>query len=61
MQKKCLSVEIPERMTADLDELSRKSGRKKNLLVGASLYQLLTSDEQEQEDVIRSYIETIDP
>lgn len=58
MVKKGLSVELPEELIVALDELAKRTGRKKNLLVGASLEVFLESSEGEQEDIIKKYLKT---
>jgi len=55
--KKPLSVEIPENLALSLDEFAKRTGRKKNLLLAASLNNFLKANEQEQEKVIRKYLE----
>lgn len=54
--KKSLSVEIPESLAVSLDNLSRGTGRKKNLLVGASLHEFLNAEPHRQEEIIRQYL-----
>lgn len=54
--KKPISVEIPEKLASHLDELAKKSGRKKNLLIAASLNNFLSTPEADQEKVIRKYL-----
>ena len=56
MVKKSLSVEIPENLMLSLDELVKRMGRKKNLLVGASLHEFLEAGEQKQEEIIKKYL-----
>jgi len=58
MVKKPLSVEIPESLVLSLDELAKRTGRKKNLLLAASLDDFLKATEVEQEKVIRKYLGT---
>ena len=58
MAKKPLSVEIPESLALSLDELAKRTGRKKNLLLAASLDDFLRASEEEQEKVIRKYLDT---
>lgn len=55
--KKPISVEIPENLALSLDEFAKKTGRKKNLLIAASLNKFLKANEEEQEKVIRKYLE----
>lgn len=57
MAKKPMSMEIPETLALSLGELSKKTGRKKNLLLAASLDNFLNATEEEQEKVIRKYLE----
>ena len=57
MVKKPLSMEIPESLALSLDELAKRTGRKKNLLLAASLDNFLNATEEEQEKIIRKYIE----
>jgi len=54
--KKPMSVEIPEKLALHLDELAKKTGRKKNLLLAASLNNFLTAPEEDQEKAIRKYL-----
>jgi predicted transcriptional regulator len=56
--KKPLSVEIPESLASSLDELAKTTGRKKNLLLAASLSEFLNLTAEEQEKIIRKYIDT---
>jgi len=58
MTKKSISMEIPEGWASSLDELAKRTGRKKNLLVSASLSRFLNVTEQEQEKIIREYLNT---
>ena len=58
MVKKGLSVEIPEKLVVALDELAKKTGRKKTLLVGASLGEFLEASAGEQEEIIKKYLNT---
>ena len=58
MVKKPLSMEIPERLVLSLDELAKRTGRKKNLLLAASLDDFLKAIEEEQEKIIRKYLDT---
>jgi predicted transcriptional regulator len=55
--KKPISVGIPENLAASLDELAKKTGRKKNLIIAASLNNFLMANENEQERTIRRYLE----
>jgi len=41
-----------------LDELAKKTGRKKNLLVAASLNDFLKAPAEKQEKIIRKYLDT---
>ena len=54
--KKSLSIEIPEDILIDLDKLAKSTGRKKNLLVGASLYEFLKAEPERQEQIIKQYL-----
>ena len=54
--KKGLSAEIPEDVSASLDELAGHTGRKKNLLVGASLYEFLSTEPGRQGQIIRQHL-----
>jgi len=56
MAKKFISMEIPEGLASSLDELAKKTGRKKNLLLAASLNDFLKVTEEEQEKIIRKYL-----
>jgi predicted transcriptional regulator len=58
MAKKLVAVEIPEDLALSLDELAKRTGRKKNLLVSASLNKFLKVTEEEQEKIIRKYLTT---
>ena len=58
MTKKSMSVEIPEILASSLDELAKKTGRKKNLLLAASLNDFLKATEEKQEKIIRKYLDT---
>jgi len=55
--KKPMSVEIPENMAISLDELAKRTGRKKNLLMATSLNNFLKATEEEQEKAIRKYLD----
>lgn len=57
MAKKPMSVEIPESLVLSLDELAKRTGRKKNLLLAASLNDFLKATEAEQEKIIRKYLD----
>ena len=57
MEKKSLSLEIPETLMLSLNELAKKTGRKKNLLVAASLNEFLAANADIQERTIRKYLE----
>lgn len=52
-----MSMEIPESLALSLDELAKRTGRKKNLLLAASLDDFLKATEEEQEKVIRKYLD----
>jgi len=56
MPKKAMSMEIPENLALSLDELARSTGRKKNLLLAASLKAFLEATGEEQERIIRKYL-----
>lgn len=58
MDKKPLSVEIPETLAQSLDEMTKTTGRKKNLLLAAALSNFLKSTEAEQEKIIRKFLGT---
>ena len=58
MAKKPMSMEIPEALASSLDELAKRTGRKKNLLLAASLSNFLETPEEEQEKIIRTYLDT---
>lgn len=57
MVKKPLSMEIPESLVLDLDELAKKTGRKKNLLLAAALNNFLNVSQEEQERILRKYLD----
>ena len=57
MAKKPMSMEIPESLVLSLAELAKKTGRKKNLLLSASLNSFLKATEEEQEKIIRKYLD----
>ena len=54
--KKPMSAEIPEKLALCLDELAKKTGRKKNLLLAASLNNFLNATDEDQEKIIRKYL-----
>jgi len=56
MEKKILSVEIPEKLKAAVDVLATKTARKKNILIGASLHYFLTTGSEQQEQIISEYL-----
>jgi predicted transcriptional regulator len=58
MVKKPLSMEIPESLVLSLDELAKRTGRKKNLLLAASLDDFLKATEEDQEKIVRKYLDT---
>lgn len=55
--KKPISVEIPENLALSLDKLAKRTGRKKNLLLAASLNHFVKATEEEQEKAIRKYLD----
>jgi len=55
--KKPISMEIPESLALSLDELAKRTGRKKNLLLAASLSDFLKATAEEQEKIIRDYLD----
>ena len=57
MTKKPMSMEIPETLASSLGELAKRTGRKKNLLLAASLNNFLKTTEEEQEKIIRIYLD----
>ena len=57
MAKKPMSMGIPEGLALSLDELAKRTGRKKNLLLAASLNNFLKTTEGEQEKIIRTYLD----
>lgn len=57
MAKKSISVQIPENLALSLDELAKRTGRKKNILLAASLNDFLKTTEDKQEKIIRKYLE----
>jgi predicted DNA-binding protein len=58
MDKKTLNMEIPEKLKNALDDLSKQTGRNKNIIVGVSLYQFLETKNGQQEELIKKYINT---
>lgn len=56
MEKKSLSTEIPEKLVISLDELAKRTGRKKTILVGASLNEFLQASSERQEEIIKQYL-----
>lgn len=56
MAKKSMSMEIPESLALSLDKLAKSTGRKKNLLLAASLKAFLEATGEEQEKIIREYL-----
>ncbi len=58
MAKRSMSMEIPESLALSLDELAKRTGRKKNLLLAASLNNFLKAAEEEQEKIVRKYLDT---
>lgn len=56
MERKPICTELPEPLKSKLDDLSQRSGRNKNILVGASLYLFLEAPTDDQENVIRKYL-----
>lgn len=57
MTRKSISMQIPEGLALSLDELAKKTGRKKNLLLAASLNDFLRATKGEQEKTIRTYLD----
>ena len=57
MAKKFISMGIPEGLALSLDKLAKKTGRKKNLLLAASLNNFLKVTKGEQEKIIRTYLD----
>ena len=57
MAKKPMSMGIPETLASSLDELAKKTGRKKNLLIAVSLDDFLKATEEKQEKIIRKYLD----
>lgn len=58
MEMKNLSTEVPLVLVTSLDELAKRTGRKKNLIIGASLEAFLQSDPDRQEEIIKRYLNT---
>ena len=56
MVKKNITVGIEDSVNNSLNKLSKRSGRKKNLLIGAALNDFLTSSQDRQEDMIKNYL-----
>jgi predicted transcriptional regulator len=56
MEKKSISVEIPEKLKVAVDALARNTARKKNILVAASLHHFLTTGSEQQEQIISEYL-----
>lgn len=56
MEKKSLSVEIPEKLKVAVDALARSTARKKNILVAASLHHFLTAGSEQREDMLSKYL-----
>jgi len=56
MEKKSLSVEIPEKLKAAVDTLATSTARKKTILVAASLHHFLTASSEQQENMISKYL-----
>jgi predicted transcriptional regulator len=57
--KKAIAVEVDENLWDSLDEFARSTGRKKNILVAAALYEFLKCGSQLQEQIIRQYLTNI--
>lgn len=57
MTKKPITVVIPEKLVLSLNETAKRTGRKKNLLLAASLFNFIISKEEEQEKIIRNYLD----
>ncbi|GEM_PF-1513949 len=57
MAKKPISVQIPENLALSLDELAKRTGRKKNILIAASLNHFIKGTEEEQEKIVRKYLD----
>jgi predicted transcriptional regulator len=58
MVKTSISFEIPSELANSLDKIAKNTGRKKTLLIGASLFKFVKSDKEEQEEIIGRYLET---
>ena len=58
MIKKAITVEIPKNLADLLNELAKKTGRKKNLLLAASLNDFLKASNENKETIIRKYLDT---
>ena len=58
MARKLISMGIPEDLALSLDELAKRTGRKKNLLLAASLNNFLKAAEEEQEKNIRKHLKS---
>ena len=56
MEKKSLSVEIPEKLKVAVDALATNTARKKTILVAASLHHFLSVSSEQQEDIISKYL-----
>jgi predicted transcriptional regulator len=56
MVKKSISIEIPESLVISLDKLAKRTGRKKTLIMGASLSDFLEASENKQEETIKKYL-----
>ncbi len=56
MEKKSICTQIPDSIKDDLDNLSRQTGRNKNVLVAASLHNFLKVDSVQQENMIKKYL-----
>ena len=56
MEKKPICTELPEPLKSKLDDLSKRPGRNKNILVGASLHFFLEAPTDDQENVLRKYL-----
>jgi len=58
MVKKPITVEVDQNLTISLSKLAKKSGRKKNLLIGAALNDFLSTSLDKQEATIRKYLDS---
>lgn len=56
MEKRPICTELPEPLKSKLDDLSKRSGRNKNIIIGASLHLFLEEPADNQENVIRKYL-----